>query len=69
MKSNYIVFYVENCETKVKQFKTESSAIRFANKLDTIDKAMRYSDTWVDCIVKGNFVRTYGTFKASLEDK
>lgn len=52
-EKKYIVFYVENCEPKVRKFTTLEKAKRFATKINSMDNKM---DSWVDYIVKGKIL-------------
>jgi len=54
----YIVFYSENASPKVKQFKNKKAAIAWANCHERLN-AGKYPDDWVDCIVRGEIIKTY----------
>lgn len=54
----YLVFYSENASPKVKSFKNKKAAITWANCHEKLNVG-EYPDEWVDCVVKGEIVKTY----------
>jgi len=59
-ENKYMVFYFVGCCPQVKHFTTEKAALKFAsNQEDWARKIDNTEDNWVDCIIKGHFVKHY----------
>lgn len=50
----YILFYVENCEPKVKLFKTKAKADSFVESFKEFKEDQQ--DNWIDMVVKGEII-------------
>ena len=61
---NYIVFYVEGCIPKIKQFYQLSKAKLFINKFnDKSDSEYKWSeDNWIDGIIYGEVISGFKDF-------
>ena len=55
---SYLIFYTESCSPKLKKFSTKKEAVKFDEEHEKKNLA-KYSDDWVDVIIKGDIVKTY----------